>query len=91
MAAYNNVGANCHILQVAAGNLQLTEKQVGSGHKQRLWELPQKDKMPSSIHRAVQSVPSSKHTVIISQIVQIIILLVSTGWKKSMQSSVGWE
>lgn len=37
VAADNNVGANCHILQVAADNLKLTEEQVGCGHKQRLW------------------------------------------------------
>lgn len=32
---HNNVGANCHTLQVAAGNLRPAEEQVGSGHKQR--------------------------------------------------------
>lgn len=28
VAVYNNVGANCHTLQVAGGNLQLTENRL---------------------------------------------------------------
>lgn len=66
MVAHDNVGANCHTLHVAAGNLRLTEKQVGCGHKQRFVGIARKDRMP-------QSVPRSKHTVIIRKIVQIII------------------
>lgn len=60
------MGANCHILQVAAGNLQLAEKQFGCGHKQRLWR--------TGCVAVAQLEPRSKHTVIISRIVQIIIL-----------------
>lgn len=68
MVAYNNVGANCHILKVAAGNLQLIEKTGWMWTQTEVVRIAIKDKMPNSIHRA-----PGANTVIISQIITLTV------------------
>lgn len=97
-AAHSNEGANCHRLQVAAGNLQRGEKQAEAGHKQRLLAVggrrrrrfATEDEMPLSVRRAARPVTRSRHTVIISRTAQIITPLLRRVGRESVQSVARW-
>lgn len=95
--AHSNEGANCHTLQVAAGNLQRGEKQAEAGHKQRLLavggrrrQFATEDETPPSVRRAARPVTRSQHTVIISRTAQIITRLLRRVGRESVQSVARW-